>query len=66
MKIDVKFRDEDGGIQLEGHLNRAEVGFLLQYSINNLMALGAEFMIDKEETKEDEVRIVLPAHATVQ
>jgi hypothetical protein len=66
MKINVKVKDEDGGIHLDGYLNRAEVGFLLQYSINNLMALGTKFMIDKEESYEDEVRIVLPQHETVQ
>jgi hypothetical protein len=61
MKIDVKFRDEEGNVVLEGHLNRMETAYLLQYAINNLMAEGVMFNLDQEQAEEDEtVRFNFP------
>jgi hypothetical protein len=66
MKIDVKFRDEDGNVTLEGYLNRNEVSFLLQFAINELMAEGVRFNIandldeDEEPDDDDEARLEFP------
>lgn len=58
MMIDVKTRDEDGNIIFEGSLNRKEVGFLLQYSINDLMMAGVQFNLHEED--EGESRLKFP------
>lgn len=64
MKINVKFKDEDGNVTVEGFLNRNEVSFLLQYAINNLMADGVMFNItgDQDEDPDDDApsRITYP------
>lgn len=58
MLLDVKAKDEDGNILFEGKLNRSEVGFLLQYSINDLMGAGVQFNLQAPD--EEEVRFIFP------
>jgi hypothetical protein len=53
MQIDVKARDENGEVLLEGKLNRQEVGFLLGYAINDLMHSGVVFNLQKQENGDD-------------
>jgi cytoplasmic iron level regulating protein YaaA (DUF328/UPF0246 family) len=65
MRIDCKFKDEDGNIQVEGHFNKAEISFLLQYAVNNLLAEGVMFNIQQEEQDENEVRIKFPEGSTL-
>lgn len=69
MKIEVKERNEETGeIECAGWLNKTEVSFLLQYAINQLMAMGAVFDIkrEQEENNKDELRIKLPTNETIQ
>lgn len=54
MKIEVKTKNEDGDILFEGHLNRAEVGFLLQYSINDLIMQGVQFNLQDPDDNDDD------------
>jgi len=56
--IDVKAKDEEGNIVLEGKLNRREVSFLLQYAINDLMMAGVQFHLNAPD--EDESRMEFP------
>lgn len=49
MKIDITTRNDDGTVSFNGSLNKSEVNTLLQYSINNLMALGFIFGQDEQE-----------------
>lgn len=65
MKLAVKFRDENGNIQLEGELTKQEVSFLLQFAVNHLLASGVQFELGKPPT-EDESRIVMPEGSTLQ
>ena len=52
MRINVTTRNEDGSVAFTGQLNAAEVSSLLQYSVNNLMALG--FVFDMQDIPEDD------------
>lgn len=66
MHIDVKTKNENGDIIFEGKLNRNEVSFLLQYSINDLIAAGVEFNLQLEQDEDDDEapsRIVIPKGA---
>jgi hypothetical protein len=63
MLIDVKAKDEDNNILFEGKLNRNEVGFLLQYAINDLVAAGVQFNLDAEDAEE--IRFTRPDGATI-
>jgi hypothetical protein len=47
MQVDVKAKNEDGDILFEGSINKKELSFLLQYSINDLMAAGVMFNLDE-------------------
>lgn len=60
MMIDVKTKDDEGNILFEGTLNSREVGFLLQYSINDLMAAGVQFHLQEPDNDGEEVRIKWP------
>ena len=63
IEIDVKAKEEDGTIIFEGKLNRAEAGFLLGYSINDLLGAGVQFYLDQaaqDEDGNDKVRIKYP------
>lgn len=53
LKIDVRARDEEGNIIIEGQLNRKEVAFLLQFSINQLMMDGVEFNLDEPDDEDN-------------
>lgn len=53
MQIECKAKDEEGNIIFEGMLNRKEVSFLLQYSINDLMAAGVLFNLDEPDEDDD-------------
>ena len=68
MRIEVKERNEETGeVECAGWLNRTEVSFLLQYAINQLMAMGAVFDLKKEQLeKEEEMRITFPSNETIQ
>ena len=66
MKVNVTTRNPDGSIQFDGSLNRAEVTTLLQYAVNNLIAMG--FILGQDEQVEEEApsRIVAPSGKTIQ
>lgn len=64
MKIEVKAEDDEGNLVFEGKLNKKEVSYLLQFGINGLMAMGATFGFEKEDTGE--VRINFSGENTVQ
>jgi hypothetical protein len=53
MKIECKAKDEEGNVLFEGLLNRKEVSFLLQYSINDLMSAGVLFNLDEPDEDDD-------------
>jgi len=54
MKLDTLIKNEDGSVKFQASLNKAEVTTLLQYSINNLMALGYVFDTQLEVAEEDD------------
>lgn len=62
--VEVKTKNEETGeILFEGTLNRKEVGFLLNYAINDLMHAGVQFHLDREQPEgdaEQEVRFEFP------
>lgn len=61
MRIQVTTRNEDGSVAFDGLINKAEVTTLLQYAINNLMAMG--FVMDMSDLAEDDdetIRIQSP------
>jgi hypothetical protein len=61
MKIDVKAKNEEGELIFEGTLNRREVGFLLQYAVNDLMVAGVEFNLQEPDDDDDEpLRMTFP------
>lgn len=63
IEIEVKAKEEDGTIIFEGKLNRAEAGFLLGYSINDLLGAGVQFYLDQaaqDDSGEDVMRIKYP------
>ena len=63
IEIEVKAREEDGTIIFEGKLNKQEAGFLLGYSINDLLSAGVQFYLQQppqNEDGEDELRIKFP------
>lgn len=53
MQVDVKAKNEEGDILFEGKINKKELSFLLQYSINDLMAAGVMFNLDEPDDDED-------------
>lgn len=53
MHIEVKTKDEEGNIIFEGQLNRNEVGFLLQYAINDLLVSGVEFNLQEDDDDDN-------------
>ena len=60
--VEVKTKNEETGeIIFEGRLNRREVGFLLNYAINDLMHAGVQFHLDREaeEDAEEEEQVLL-------
>lgn len=63
MKWDVKFKDEDGNVTMEGYLNKKEVAFLLGHAINSFVAQGIMFNLgdpDEEPGDDDEPRFTFP------
>ncbi|HET8685397.1 MAG TPA: hypothetical protein VFM18_01885 [Methanosarcina sp.] len=52
MKINVTTRNEDGSVAFSASLNRAEVNTLLQYAVNNLLAMG--FVFDTKVLPDDD------------
>jgi hypothetical protein len=62
VKIEVVARDEETGeVKIEGYLNRHEMGFLVQFAINELVADGVEFNLTYDEPDDDdEPRITYP------
>lgn len=56
MMIDIKTKDEQGNIIFEGTLNRKEVGFILQYGVNDLLAAGVMFNLDQEDVGENRIK----------
>lgn len=55
MKIAVKFIDQEtGDVTVDGNLNRNEVALLLGYAMNDLLAAGVEFHLNKDEPGEDD------------
>jgi len=64
MKLSVDFKDDNGVTHVKGELTKQEVGFLIQYAVNNLLANGVRFELDRPE--EDTQRIQVPEGVTVQ
>jgi hypothetical protein len=64
MEIDVTVKDEEQAVLFQGKLNRNEVGFLLQYAINDLIAAGVQFHLDAEGD-DDAIRFTRPDGATI-
>lgn len=64
MKWDVKAKDEEGNVVVEGYLNRKEVSFLLSYAVNSFLAQGVQFAFGDEDDDEpgenDEPRFKFP------
>lgn len=56
MQLDVRFKDEEGNVTFEGKLTKREVGYLLQYGINGLMAQGVLFNAEREAEGDDDNR----------
>ncbi|HET8686143.1 MAG TPA: hypothetical protein VFM18_05690 [Methanosarcina sp.] len=54
MRINVTTRNEDGSVAFNASLNRAEVNTLLQYAVNNLMAMGFVFDTQVLPDEDDE------------
>lgn len=54
MQIDVKARNSDGEVLLEGKLNRNEVSFLIGYAINDLMHQGVLFNLQQQQENGDD------------
>lgn len=52
MLLNVKAKDEEGNILIDGKLNKKEVAYLIQFSINMLLADGVRFNL--EEPSEDD------------
>lgn len=52
MMIDIKAKDDEGNILFEGKLNKSEVGFLIQYAVNDLIAAGVQFHLEADSTDE--------------
>lgn len=52
MKVNVTTRNDDGSVSFAGSLNKSEVNTLLQYAVNNLMAMGFIFGQDEQEDPE--------------
>jgi hypothetical protein len=53
VKLNVKAKDDEGNIIFEGTLDKSEVSFLIQYSINDLMAAGVQFRMEQDEDEDD-------------
>lgn len=53
MMLEVKAKTEEGDLIFEGKLNKREVGFLLQYAINDLVAAGVQFHLQQPDEDED-------------
>jgi hypothetical protein len=64
MKINVTTRNNDGSVKFEGSLNKAEVNTLLQYAVNNLVALGFIFGQDEQEDPETAPSRILRPNGT--
>lgn len=62
MKIEVRARNEEtGDVEFAGYLNRHEMGFLLQYAVNELLTQGVKFNLTYDEPNDDdEPRITHP------
>lgn len=56
MLLNVKAKDEEGNILIDGKLNKKEVAYLIQFSINMLLADGVRFNLqdDSEDEAGDE------------
>ena len=52
MMLDIKAKDDEGNILFEGKLNKKEVGFLIQYAVNDLVAAGVHFNLQAQSTDE--------------
>lgn len=57
MNLDVKFRDENGDIIVEGKLHNNELSYLVTFAVNNLMAAGVIF---NNEQGSDTVKMKWP------
>lgn len=60
MMLEVRFKDEDGNVTFDGSLTKREVGYLLQYGINGLMAQGVMFNLEREAEDEEANRFETP------
>ena len=52
MMLDIKAKDDEGNILFEGKLNKSEVGFLIQYAVNDLVSAGVHFNLQAQSTNE--------------
>jgi hypothetical protein len=65
MKVAIKAHDSEGNVVIEGTLNEAEMNYLLQFGINGLMAMGAQFALEESDT-DSNVRINFGGADTMQ
>jgi hypothetical protein len=65
LKIKVKAHDGEGNVVVEGTLNEAEMNYLLQFGINGLMAMGAQFALE-EADEENNIRINFGGATSIQ
>lgn len=67
MKINVTTKNTDGSVAFNGTLNRAEVTTLLQYAVNNLVAMGYIFgQEEQDDYEEGPSRITPPSGRNIQ
>ena len=68
MKLNVRVKDDEGNLVVDGSLNRQEMSFLLNYAIADLLNAGVKFYLDKsydetadeEEDDESQIRFEFP------
>jgi len=66
VRLEVREKNELGEMETVGTLNPKEVSFLVQYAINDLMAKGCIFEINRQAENDETIRITLPDGTTLQ
>ncbi len=68
MKLNVRVKDDEGNLVVDGSLNRQEMSFLINYALADLLNAGVMFHLDKpydetideEEDDESQIRLEFP------
>ncbi len=62
MKLRVKAHDEEGNVVVDGHFNRNEITFLLNYAVQDLLNAGVQYHLeepyDEEADEEDDDSLI--------